>query len=227
MDALGSAYKSILSTPFKIGNLPFKSYRELYGKPKNSEQYQGTFLQKQRLKRVIPLILKGKNLNDSDKLFMDMFNSFLTEEGAEPIDQSHTTMDCQNKNKCNPYIFKKIFFSKQEFNKIDGEEDVPKRSSSSKTYKIEFHSDLKPKNGKKSFKKGNIYRLSLIKIKKTHEHTEFYFKNSFLEEDDYLIFKTKVKDPIGRAIYYTVSQNNSKRPLNHDIDLGGISVKIY
>jgi hypothetical protein len=222
---LGNIYKSVLSAPFKLANLPFKSHRQYYGKPKEGEVYEASFIQKQRLKKILPLLLNGKNLSEYDRHFMDMFNDFLTGEGQQPVNQSTSTMNCDDKFECVAYLYrgqiKKFTTKKSEKQEKQGQE--PKNVSS---YSISFNEELKPKNSAKTLKKGNTYMLKFLGKNLTSEGYELIFSWKHLEEDDYLIFKTKNKNPIGVFLDFKVYQDNSKRPYNSPLYLGVIPAKI-
>lgn len=223
---LGKVYGSIITAPFKLANLPFKSYRQYYGKPKEKEEYTGSFIQKQRLKKVLDLMFAGKSLSPNDRLFMDMFNKFLTGESKSPIDQEHVRMNCDDEDDCKQYLFNKSYRPTKPV-QTDDEEEEEKTPESPRTYDIKFNSDLKPKNARKNYDKGNTYRLSFLGKKQTSLGYDLYFRNNFLnDDDDFLIFRTRSKYPIGDFKDFNVYQDNKKYPLRTPIDLGKVSAKI-
>lgn len=224
---MGRIYGSMIKAPFKLANLPFKSYRQYYGKPKEGEEYTGTFIQKQRLKKVLNLLFNGKNLSDNDRLFMNKFNDFLTSEGKEPIDQEHERMKCDDEENCLPYLYKKTFKPKTKPSD-DGEENTEEESKKISSYHITFNDDLKLKNAKKYFVKGQTYQLSFLGSKSSSLGYDLYFRNRFFnDEDDFLIFKTRSKNPIGKFLDFKIYQDNKKHPLKHPIELGTIPAKIF
>lgn len=229
--ALGQLYGDVLSAPFKLANLPFKSYRQYYGKPKEKEKYTGSFLQKQRLKKVVNLIFSGNDLSENDRLFMDMFNDFLTGEGRKPIDQSEVTMTCQDAPKCKPYLYKNFgFIKKKKDDVVDDDDDTSDnddyKSLIGTSVQIKFLEELKPKNSSQPYKNGNTYGFRVKNVIKTGRDVEIYITQSFLEQDDFLIFKTAVPNIFNAPIKFRVFQNNFIVPLRTPFDLGKVSAKI-
>lgn len=228
--ALGQVYGSIISAPFKLANLPFKSHRQYYGKPKPNEKYTASFIQKQRLKKLLPLVFSGKNISPNDRLFLDMFNDFMTSEGHKAIDQKTVDMKCDYVDECSPYLYNKNYDYDDNTEEEEDDDDVvtntQQNNSSVSRADIKFLSELKPKDSKKSFKVNNMYGFNVISYKKTNSGVELRIKNSFLKDYDYLILKSPVKNIIDKPISYRVFQNNSNIPLNSDIDLGSVSAKI-
>jgi hypothetical protein len=225
--ALGQLYGSIVTAPFKLANLPFKSHRQYYGKPKPNEKYDASFIQKQRLKKLLPLVFSGKNISPNDRLFLNMFNDFMTSEGHKAVDQKTVDMRCDYVDECSPYIYDKINVYKNDVDSEEDDEIVNQNNGSTVSrVDIKFLSELKPKDTKKSFKVNNMYGFNVISYKKTSSGVEIQLKNSFLKDYDYLILKSPVKNINNRPISYSVSQNNSNSPLNTDIDLGSVSAKI-
>lgn len=223
---LGDLYKSAVHLPIQAIKLPFKTYKTLYGKHNHKDEYTGTFLQKQRLKKVLVLIHKGSILSSNDKLFMDMVNRFMTEQGHKPIDQTNVELNCPSGNNCTRYIF-------AGFNKSN----KPKSSNTTKSskdellpigvYEIRFDSELQPKNSTHTFKKGHTYRLVVTKVFRDRGMTYIHLKNSFLDENDFLIFKTELRSPINDPTLFKVYQNNSVSPLRTPTKLGPVIAKIF
>jgi hypothetical protein len=212
-------------SPLKIVGLPFRAYRDFFGKPLKSEEYKHTFNQRMRLKIILPKLFKGKNLNSSDRAFMDFFNDFITGHGSPPVDQSDTTMKCGYMQDCKPYIFKKRFSVKRKED-TNNTDDKNKTSTPFSRYKITFGKELKLKNGK-IFKKDGIYEIKFLREpKKTPNGTEFYVRNTFLDEDDFLILKTDHPTGIDNPLTFQVYQDNLKNPLRTPIDLGKMPLKI-
>jgi len=228
--ALGQLYGDIIKAPFKLANLPFKSHREYFGKPKDSDKYTGSFLQKQRLKKLINSIFSGKNLSDNDRLFMDMFNDFITGEGRNPVDQSEVVMECDDKFDCTPYTYKSTYRGKKYVSPEDSDDETEEDDENTDPLmgkiNIKFLEELKPKNSSKPYKSSNTYGFNVFKKNVVGGVTEIYVIQTFLPKDDYLIFKTPVPTIINKPIKYRVFQNNMKKPLRMPIDLGSVSAKI-
>lgn len=219
---LGKLYGAVLSAPFKLANLPFKSYRQYYGTPKKGEKYIGNILQQQRVKKIVPLILRGLEISDNDKHFMNMFNDFLTSEGHEPIDQSDINMKCKN---CDPYFYKTYSgekYIKSEPKKKEEKEERPKNAMSFK-----FNNEIKPKNSTNSFEVKKTYYLTYLGKRNIKGQNEFLFRIRWLnDKDDFLIFRTDSIRPLGSYSLYEVLQDNSKNPLKKPISLGMATIKI-
>jgi hypothetical protein len=222
--SLGDIYKSVLGIPLQMVKLPYKSYKTHYGTHTNRDQYTGSFSQKQKLKNVLKSLHKGENLSNKDRLFMDMVNRFMTEQGRIPMDQSGVDLKCQN---CKPYIFVKDVSKKSDVS--HGEE--PKEEEPSITqggvYSVRFDSELKPKETEHVFRKGNTYKMVVIKTYRDRGFTYIHIKNSFLEDNDFLIFKTQVKNPLNEPHLFKCYQDNSETPLKTPTKLGPVIVKIF
>lgn len=216
----------LLSSPLKALNLPFKVRRQLYGEPRVGETYTGTIIQKQRLKRVIPLINSGEELNKPDKLFMNMFNDFLTGEGHEALDQKDIKLTCVD---CEPYIYRPFSQGKRY-----SEPRTEKSLGSSfnelvkgKSYRIKFNDELEPSNPKNKFQEDNTYTLTFLGFVDNTSSLDLKFRNGFLQDDDYLIFRTRDRKPINVFKNFEVYQNNLTNPLRRDLNLKRINAKIY
>ena len=218
---LGSLY----TLPFKAVNLPFRGLRQYYGTPRKDEKYTGNIIQKKRLKKILPLIFNGEEISEKDRLFMNMFNNFITSEGRDPVDQSDVKLKCED---CKPYLYKRSMSPYRSTKKSEEEEEGEESTQSIPTsYKIKFNDELKPKNTSTTFKKDNSYGFSFLGKKEVSGKTEYYFKNKKLDKDDYLIFIHSNPNVFGIPSYFDVYQNNLKRPLNRNISLGKINAKIY
>jgi hypothetical protein len=218
---------NLLAMPFRALNLPFKKYREYYGTPKKEEEYQGTFLQKERVKKIIPLILRGKNIDKKDQKFMDMFNDFLTSEGHHPIDQTGVNMKCDDSNNCTQYFYKSSGTKRKKI-VSEPESDEETKDNDVNKFNIYFYTDLLGMDKKKIlFLKNGDYGLSFLGKDSSKGTNDFYFKTTRLPKDHFLIFKTKYKNPINRNAYYSVYQDNSVVHFREPFYLGDISAKIY
>lgn len=214
----------VLKSPITLLKSPFTAYRKYYGKPKATEVYTGTFLQRKRLKRILPDLFKGKEINPNDRDFMNMFNNFLTGEGREPVDQRLSTMVCKD---CTPYIYeKREVVEEPKKSKKEQDKKTIDRLQNGKVFNVSFGDDLKPKNATNSFGKNKSYKLTLIGKNIKTDSSELYLRNVFLKEDDYLIFKTKSTNPLDRPLDFKIFQNNKKIPLRQPIELGKIAAKI-
>lgn len=214
----------ILKSPITILKSPFTAYKKYYGKPKATEVYKGTFLQRQRLKRILPNLFKGKEINPDDRDFMNMFNNFLTGEGRQPVDQRLSTMNCKD---CTPYIYeKREVVEEPKKGKKEQDKKVADRLQNGNVFNVSFGDELKPKNATNSFGKNKMYKLTLIGKSIGSNSSELYLRNNFLEKDDYLIFKIGSSNPLDRPLDFKVFQNNMKRPLRQQIELGKIAAKI-
>ena len=237
----GGLIKSIVTAPIKMAKMPFKMYRDYYGKPKSllgrdiirREEYTGTFLQKKRLVKVIKLLYSGENLSQEDRLFMDMYNDFHTEEGYSKIDQENVTMKCSDIEDCEPYLYKEIKRSKSVLDKDDDSDNLKNNQQKNnliRSINITFKNNLEPKNTSKKFSKNGTYGFRVIKHEITSKGIVFFITNNSLEKDDVLlIFKTPAKDLDyinDKPITYDVYQNSFKIPLKQDIELGKFTVKI-
>lgn len=221
---------NLLAMPFRALNLPFKKYREYYGTPKKEEEYQGTILQKERVKKLIQLILKGKNLEKKDQKFMDMFNDFLTSEGHHPIDQTGVNMKCDDPKNCTQYFYKSSGSKRKPIVDVPEEDETQEDEKNFYVgkFNIYFYDNLFAMDRKKIlFQKYGSYGISFLGKDSSKGTNNFYFTTSRLPEDHYLVFKTKYKDPINKNVYYSVYQDNRKKPFKEPFHLGDISAKIY
>jgi hypothetical protein len=239
MGSLGKLYGSILSAPFKLINLPFKAYHEYYGDPKvktvlgkrTGEEYKGTFLQKQRFKKIVPLLVRGKNIDPSDQKFMDIFNDFITSEGYDPIDQSKVNMDCDDKENCHQYVYNPTFRQRRYKKTKDDDSDddsETEKTDTRKKWNIYLYDDLKIDKKKVLFDEGGDYGITILgEPKVKNKYTEIYLTTKRLPQNEFLIFRTSYKNPIGKNSFYEVYKDNQKVPYKNPISLGTVSAKIY
>lgn len=220
---------NIFVLPFRALAAPITAAKEYYTKPYKGQKYEGTFAQKLRLKKIAGLIYNGELLSNSDRLFMDMFNRFVTGEGHTPVDQSEVIMKCSDSPKCEPYIYKggKYSGSYKEKENVESEEEKDKPIDNSKSrYKFYFNNELKPKNSNSYFKIKGVYNMTFLGKVQKNNKIEYNFKNNFLEKNDYLIFSSRHANTIGRYVEYEVYQDNFKTPLKNREYLGKVSIKI-
>ncbi len=222
--SLGDIFKSAINLPIDVIKAPYNVYKSRYGKSGSKDTYSGSYIQKVRLKKILPIMYSGSSLSTNDRHFMDMVNRFMTEQGHEPIDQHNIPMTC---NGCVPYIFKSIKHKKNNHTnkpKPKGYSDLLPTG----IYNVRFDSELKPKEYQLHyFTKGSTYRLNIFKVYRDRGTTYIYARNRFLKPDDYLLFKTEIRNPINDPTIYKVYQNNSSSPLKTDIKLGRVIMKIF
>lgn len=226
MEKKGRGLGILYTFPFKGLNLPFKTYRQYAGTPKKGETYTATLAQKQRVKKLVPLVLGGLKIEEKDKKFLDLFNDFLTSENQPPIDQSDMALKCDD---CVPYLYKGSSGytppkgkEKKEEEKINSTESIPLG-----VYKIKFNKFLKLTGTSKKFDSQGFYWMRLINKNYTRDGLELYFTNTPLSEEDFvLIFTTRIKNPIGKVVDYRIYQDNTERPFKRPFFLGEMSVKI-
>lgn len=212
---MGKGIKSLVRAPFDLINLPFKSHKQYYGKP---SKYEGSFVEQQRLKKVLKQMYDGQQLSDKDIFFMDRVNDFLSQEGSEPIDQSTTEV----KGGGTPYKYQNKFTKKSNVFK-NGEENssgVGINLSEITSAKIQFKQELKPKNAIHNYEYNKVYGFKVESIEEKNNRIYIYVSQKFLEKHDYLILVTSTKDFLNKTIVYNVYQNNHKIPTKNNIFLG-------
>lgn len=224
--SLGDLFKSAINLPIQAVKLPYKTYKTFYGKHGSNDQYTGSQIQKIRLKQILPIIYSGATLSPNQQSFMDMVNSFLTEQGHDPVDQHNVDMNCSG---CVPYVFTSIHTR----HRPGGESEETKKKRYEDllpigVYNFRFDSELKPVEYEKDyFKKGFTYKLNVFDVKRDRGVTYIYCRNRFLKEGDYILLKTEIRNPKDDPTIYKAYQNSNIHLLKNDIKLGRVMIKIY